>query len=124
MGKIGVLPYLRIAKIGKVSIMPTVIDWFNVLANGLWILGLAVLLAAVSYHSWEAEERGRPLREQLGQDSFMRAAWVSLILVGLGLAGTSGRWWEAVVWGIFVVVGLYYLLKGWRIANRVKTNGS
>jgi hypothetical protein len=106
--------------------MAGMVDWFGLLANGLWILGLAVLLAAVSYHAWEAEVRGRPLREQLGGDQFGWVAWLSLVLVGLGLALTSDRVWEMVIWGVFVLAAGYYGVKSWRgaLGDKEGTQGN
>jgi hypothetical protein len=39
------------------------IDWVDLGFNALWILGLAILLAAFSYQRWLAYEYGRGRRE-------------------------------------------------------------
>ncbi len=83
------------------------IDWYFVATHALWILGLAIVLAAFSYHDWERHEAGRSLREQLARPSFQLALNAGLLLVALSFVLMEGsRWWERVVWaglgGMFV----------------------
>jgi hypothetical protein len=75
-----------------------VIDWLNLAANSLWILGCAVGLAAVSYASWEASIKQVKLRQQLQRAGYQAAFSAAGLLFSLGLAGLSSRWWEAVLW--------------------------
>ena len=49
------------------------IDWFNLAANSLWILGCAIALAVLSYASWQASLR----REKIG---------ASTVIARVGLA--------------------------------------
>ena len=86
----------------------------TVLTNGLWITGLAVLLAAFSYHYDEARQTGRPLKRQLQQNSFARFAWIGVILIGAGLAATSKEVWEAVIWIAFTLYAVYNTVRVWR----------
>ncbi len=69
--------------------MPGMINWLSVVANSFWIVGLAIMLAGVSYHLWLAGELERPLRQQLGGVAFLRVAVGGLLLVGIGLALTA-----------------------------------
>ena len=87
--------------------LPSVINWINVLFNGIWILGLSIILAAFSYQYWLANELKSPVRAQLQTQAFQRAYWISLVLVGIGLTGTSNTWWEAVIWITFTLIGAY-----------------
>ena len=87
-----------------------VINWFSVFINSFWILGLAVLLASFSFHYWQAEEEKRPLRAQLDSPSFLITFWSGLILIGIGLAGTSGQIWETGIWTFFALLCLYNLI--------------
>ena len=82
------------------------INWQSVIFNSLWILGLAVLLAAFSYHYWVAAVSERPLREQLRKPGFLRFMWAALLLVCIGLAGTSQQLWEIVIWGVLALFAL------------------
>lgn len=76
----------------------------SVLYNSFWIVGLALLLAAFSYHYDRAQRSDRPLRTQLGARSFVIVAWTSMLLVSIGLAATSTRWWETIIWSAFAIV--------------------
>jgi len=85
-----------------------------ILTNGLWIAGLAVLLAAFSYHYDVARRTGRPLKRQLQRRTFARVAWIGVTLVGAGLAATSREVWEAGVWIAFTLYALYNAARVWR----------
>ena len=90
------------------------IDWWMVAANGLWILGLSVLLAAFSYHDWLAGRTGRRRRDLFKECSF-RFPWTTgmlLVCAGWGL-GQAARWWEKSLW--FVLAGWF----GWEMCRLV-----
>lgn len=87
------------------------IPWAAVLSNGLWILGLAILLADLSYHYWLAHEEGHRMREQLGRPAFLSFAWLGLALVAAGLAGTSDRAWELIIWALLSLFCIAQLVR-------------
>ncbi len=87
------------------------IDWQSVLFNGLWIVGLSVLLAALGYAYWAAGEQKRPLRLQLGSIGFLRAFWISMTFFCIGLAGTSLRLWETILWGVLAAFSAFSLVR-------------
>jgi len=87
------------------------IDWYGVLTATLWISGTALLLAGFSYQYWLAGEEKRPLREQLSQPSFLWVFYISMILIGMGLAGSSTRWWETAVWIVFIIFNIINLFQ-------------
>jgi cell division protein FtsW (lipid II flippase) len=87
-----------------------VIPWASVFFNGLWILGLAVLLAGFSYHYWLAHQENRRLIEQLRGSAFRQIFWLGLGLVGVGLLGTSDETWERIVWILFAAYCLFNLI--------------
>ena len=90
-------------------ILSQVIDWISVLTNSLWILGLALILSAFSYHYWQAETQNRSLRTQLNRPPFLKTMWAGFALVCAGLAGTSERTWEAVLWAVLIGVSIFNL---------------
>lgn len=90
------------------------IDWFSLFINSFWLIGLALLLAGFSYHYWAAQQHQIPLKQQLNRSEFMQLFWVSLIAVCIGLAGTSQRWWETIIWITFIIIGLINLYQLWR----------
>jgi hypothetical protein len=83
------------------------ISWWSVFFNGLWITGLALLLAGLGYHYWLAHQEGRLLAEQLQSAAFRQVLWLGLALVGAGLAGTNDGLWELIIW---ILVTAYSLL--------------
>ncbi len=90
------------------------IPWWSVFFNALWILGLAVLLAAFSYHYWLAQLEDRRLIQQLQSPAFRQAFWLGLALVGAGLAGTNDGIWELILWILFTLYCLANLTRARR----------
>ena len=90
------------------------INWQSVIFNSFWILGLATLLAVFSYGYWQAEQEGQRLPTILGGIGFQRALWLSIALIGTGLAGTSEKFWEILLWGILTVIALVIMLTSFR----------
>jgi hypothetical protein len=87
------------------------IDWYFVFTNSLWILGLSIVLAALSYHHWLARELGRRLCDQFREPAWVMPFAGGMVLVSLGLALAEGaRWWERVLWAI---LGVSFAWRGW-----------
>jgi hypothetical protein len=85
------------------------VDWYFVFTHGLWILGLAMWLAAFSYHNWRRTELRIPLRRELRESSFRVPSNAGLLLAAVGfMLLESGRWWERAAW--FIVACLF----GWQ----------
>jgi hypothetical protein len=93
------------------------IDFWGVLFNFLWILGLAVILAVLSYASYEAAIATRiakqRLRDKLDEFAYALALDVGLVLFCAGLAATEDRWWARLLW---IGLGIVWIIEGaWRI---------
>ncbi len=84
------------------------IDWFNLVANSLWILGCALALATFSYASWQASLYNEKLRQRLGQPGIQRSLDASGILFCAGLAATSKNTLEI---GLWVVLGVLFAVQ-------------
>ncbi len=80
------------------------INWQSVFFNSLWILGLALLLSALSYHYWLAQTHDKSFRTQLQSRSFLGVFWIALLLFAIGLLGSSPSLWERALWGL---IGLW-----------------
>ena len=91
-----------------------------VLANGLWILGLAMILAALSWASWVAHEQQHTFIRVLSQAGSQRALCGGLALFCAGLAATRHGLWVRVMWGLLAVMWLG--LGVW--AGRVRADGN
>ena len=90
------------------------ISWQSVFFTSLWIIGLAIILSALSYHYWLAQTRGRSLREQLRSRSFLGAFWIAILFFSIGLLGSSQQLWEIVIWsllGLWAVINLVGLAR-------------
>jgi hypothetical protein len=85
-----------------------VIDAWGVAANGLWIVGLALALAAVSWARWRAAVERPSFRAILRQAEVARALYGGLALFCAGLAATGQAWWEWMLWGGLT---LYWTIK-------------
>jgi hypothetical protein len=84
-----------------------VIDIWGVTANSLWILGLAVLLAALSWARWIASTERSRLRVVLKRPPVQIALDVGLFLFCAGLAATGRAWWERVLWGLLAAAWVF-----------------
>jgi len=86
------------------------IDWFNLAANALWIIGLAIALAVVSHASWQAALYHEKLRSRLAQPGYQMFFDLAAVLFCLGMAATSRRVWEIILWSglavLFIVQGV------------------
>ena len=82
------------------------IDWYNLAANTLWILALALALATLGFARWQAQAEGEKLKTILNRPSWQ----ISLNLAGTifcaGLALTTEVWWEQLLWAILGVLFL------------------
>jgi len=94
-----------------------VIEWTNVFFNSLWVLGLAIILAAISYTYWEAQQKETSFRQLLSRPAFEIWFWISALLINMGLVGTSGSVWETAVWIIFTLISAFNI---YRTATQMK----
>lgn len=88
------------------------INWFNLGANALWVIGCAVILATLSFASWETSLSRQKLAERLKQRSSLLTLNLGGLLICLGAALTRGEWWWIVLWGL---LGLAFLIQAVRI---------
>ncbi len=80
------------------------IDWFNLLANTFWILGCALALATLSYASWQASVANEKMRMVLSSPAYKISLYTAGALFSIGLAATSDRIWEILLWTILVIL--------------------
>ena len=82
--------------------------------NALWIIGLAVILAAFSYGDWLAHERGVSSRRVLGSLTFQVPFSGGMVLVCLGLVLSGRTGWERAVWALWT---LFFAWQGWAMVR-------
>jgi hypothetical protein len=80
------------------------IDWLVVVTNGLWVLGLAGMLAVLSYFDYDARTRSKPVRQVLNAPMFVRPfSWAAVVFC-VGVATSGGSWWQRVAWAVLAVL--------------------
>lgn len=80
------------------------IDWYNVFANSLWIIALAFALATISFARFEAHIHGIKLGKLLSKPDWQVKLNLAGLIFCLGLAATSSKTWEQVVWGVMTLL--------------------
>lgn len=74
------------------------IDWRLVGFSSLWILGLALVLAALSLADYDANQQRKRVRAVLREAGYQLTLNAALTLFCLGLLGSVRTWWELVLW--------------------------
>jgi hypothetical protein len=91
------------------------IDWFNLAANTLWILACTIALEILSHASLMASVRQEKLSKILALPHYQTSINLAGIIFCLGLAGTSHKLWESVLWLIlmelFVALSVIELIR-------------
>ena len=95
------------------------IDWLNLLANSFWILGCALALATLSYASWQASGKNEKMGMVLSSPGYKISLYAAGTLFSIGLAATSDRIWEIVLWTILAI--LFIIQAGFSIHQKKKT---
>jgi len=98
------------------------VDWLGVATNSLWILGLTLVLAVLSYADWSAHTTRQRIRVVLGQVTFRRSLWIGLTLFCVGVALSGGRWWERALWGVLAVMAAIEVWRARHVISRIHTN--
>jgi len=80
------------------------IDWYSLFGTTLWVLGLAVLLAALSYAWYEAATTGQRLRSVLTLPVIELSYSLGFLVFCLGMVAQAGRaWWETLLWSVLAL---------------------
>lgn len=79
------------------------IDVWSVVANGIWVLGLSILLAALSWAVWAATAAEVKFRIVMMRTPIRLTVDASLLLFCAGLTATARTWWERVLWSALAI---------------------
>jgi hypothetical protein len=74
-----------------------------VASNASWLFGLALILAALSWGHWAAGRSQTRLPDVSAHRVLRRVVGLSLLLFCAGMAATSDRRWERVLWGVLTL---------------------
>ncbi len=94
------------------------IDWRSLGFNTLWILGLSMILAALSFADYEASQRKMRPRVVLRRSDYQVALNVGLFLFCLGLAGSAATWWGMLAWILLAMAFAYQVWSIWQRHSR------
>jgi len=94
------------------------IDWANLAANALWVLGCALALATLSYASWQASLSKGRMGARLERPSFQSALFLAGLLFCLGMTFTSQQGYATAIWGVFSFLLLILIVLALRRARR------
>ncbi len=86
------------------------IDWFNLAVNALWVLGCAVVLAALSYASWEASRNQERMSARLKRPPLQAALALGGTLFFLGLAAVENDLLPRVFYIVLAALSFILLL--------------
>jgi hypothetical protein len=90
------------------------ISWSGLVQHGLWIIGLAILLATFSLAHWLAALQKRSLRHSLGQPVYRLAIAAGLLAFALGLMFLAEALWLRIAWMGVIAVSLWESVAAWR----------
>ena len=84
-------------------------DWIRLTANALWILAIALSLAAISRASWQASRHRTRFVSQLKQRGYRLSLNAAGIAFSLGLAGACANHLLALFWMTMATVFLGFM---------------
>lgn len=86
------------------------IDWANLTANALWIIACAMVLACLSYASWEASLNKTRMSERLRLPGYQAILNLAGLLFCAGLAWLADHWLMRIAWIILAVLSLVFFI--------------
>lgn len=92
-----------------------------VIANGLWILGLSVILATWSYARYMAHQARVKTRAKLRELPYVLVMDLGLLLFVGGMAATEARILGRILW---IIIGLIIIVHGAAHAIAVRRESS
>jgi hypothetical protein len=96
------------------------LDWKGIGVNALWVIGLALCLAAVSYADWWAHCRRISRRRAWGTSVFLTpfCAGLTLVSTSVFLGASSGI--ERILWAVWSLLLAGYTISAWRRSGQGK----
>ncbi len=85
------------------------IDWYNLFANALWIVALAISLTALGFAWWEAGTTETAFRSLLNSRGYQIVFNLSGLLFSIGVGMTEARRWAQVLWGLLALAFLWQI---------------
>jgi hypothetical protein len=100
--------------------MPSLPSLFSAV---LWILGLAGVLATLSYSSWYRSLIGRPWSTMVTLPHFLSPFCISFAVFCTGMAlgavtDPTPSWWQLAAWSILAVIFVVFAVRTTRAGKR------
>lgn len=86
-------------------------DWFSVSFDALWILGLSLVVSALSFSNYLARQEKWRFMQALKNSPGQIMIDLGLVLFCMGVAGSIGGTWEWIAW---TVLALILAVRTWR----------
>jgi multisubunit Na+/H+ antiporter MnhB subunit len=80
------------------------IHWYSVGFSALWILGLSLVVAALSFAYYQVEQQKRRFRQALEMPACRIMIGLGLVFFCLGWTGSVSSTWERIVWAVLAFV--------------------
>ena len=93
------------------------IDWYTVGVSTLWIVGLAQLLATLSFAHGLTVGQAKSMRQILSELPFRLSITAGIVLFALGMLLSAEAIWEKIGWGVVIALAVWDGVVGWRAAR-------
>ena len=80
------------------------IDWYSVGFGALWIFGLGLEVAALSFANYLASQQKRRFRQELEMPACRIMIDLGLVFFCLGWTGSVSSTWERIVWAVLALI--------------------
>ena len=77
------------------------------LFSSIWIIGFAIIFAALSFHHYQAGVDGVTFRQQLNKPAFQRLLWIGMTLVSIGFTWDERLTWQTFAFGALAIMSGY-----------------
>jgi hypothetical protein len=93
------------------------IDWVSVVFGALWILGLGLVTASLSFAYYLARQQKRRFGQALEMPGCRIIIGLGLVFFCLGWLGGASAAWERLLWA---VLALIFALQTWLATKKIK----
>ena len=91
------------------------LNLFKIISNFIWILGMTLILSALSYHEFLAHMQKAKTIEVLKRDSFKKPLLLGAILIAAGISASAHQLWITAISGIAALLLIICSIKIVRI---------
>jgi len=93
------------------------IDWYSVGFGALWIFGLGLVTAALSFAYYSASQKKRRFRQALEMHACRIMINLGLVFFCLGLTGSVSTVWQRIVWAILALIFAVWTWQARKMSN-------